>query len=120
MASDTEEKGADSEHQVQSTVKAFNTKKQHEITSSKKHLSIQICEKKISAQRPNFLTSPKIDAEERILSDFVAWRSGTTTLFLFGFSPPIDCLKIPAHRMRKPCYLLSGMRVLGGMGGTTC
>jgi hypothetical protein len=41
MASDTEEKDADSEHQIQSTVKAFNTKKQHEITSSKKRIISQ-------------------------------------------------------------------------------
>ncbi len=27
----------------------------------------------------------------------IAWRAGTTTLFLLGSQPPIDCLKIPAQ-----------------------
>ncbi len=32
--------------------------------------------------------SPEIDSEEKILSDNVAWRAGTTTLILLGSEPP--------------------------------
>jgi hypothetical protein len=40
----------------------------------------------IGNQTPNFLTfkSPRIDSKESILPAYVAWRAGTTTLFLLG------------------------------------
>jgi hypothetical protein len=47
----------------------------------------------------NILRSPRIDSKEPILPGYVAWRAGTTTLFLIG---SIGCLKIPA-----PVYTLN-------------
>ncbi len=41
--------------------------------------------------------SPRIGPKETIPSGCVAWRAGTTTLLLFRFLAPIDCLKIPAQ-----------------------
>ncbi len=38
--------------------------------------------------------SPGIDSEQLISPAYVAWRAGTTTLFLIGFSAPKDCSKI--------------------------
>ncbi len=34
--------------------------------------------------------------------EFLAWRAGTTTLFLLGSWPPIDCSKIPVLIMMYP------------------
>ncbi len=34
------------------------------------------------------LRSPAINFKESILPAYVAWRAGTTTLFLFGSLPP--------------------------------
>ncbi len=42
------------------------------------------------------LRSPRIDSKEPIPAGCVAWRAGTTTPFLLGSQPSIDCLKIPA------------------------
>ncbi len=44
-----------------------------------------------------FLRSLRIDSKESIPPACVAWRAGTTALFLLGsyFLAPIDCLKIP-------------------------
>ncbi len=39
---------------------------------------------KVRARIFKLLRSPKIDSKESILPAFVAWRAGTTTLFLFG------------------------------------
>jgi hypothetical protein len=51
---------------------------------------------------PDFLTfNPRIDSKEPILPGCVAWRAGTTTLFLLCSPPPSDCLKIPAPVMGK-------------------
>ncbi len=36
-----------------------------------------------------------LESKESIPPAYVAWRAGTTTLFLLGSS--IDCSKIPAH-----------------------
>jgi hypothetical protein len=36
-----------------------------------------------------------IDSKEYIPAAYVAWRAGTTTLFLIRSWPPIDCFKIP-------------------------
>ncbi len=41
------------------------------------------------------LRSPRIDSKDSIPTAYVAWGAGTTTLFLLGSLPPIECLKIP-------------------------
>jgi hypothetical protein len=45
-----------------------------------------------------------------VVPAYVAWRAGTTTLFLLDSWPPIDYLKIPAQesqsspiKLRKKC-----------------
>ncbi len=43
------------------------------------------------------LRSPWIDSKESIPPAYVAWRAGTTTLFLPGVPGPIDCSTIPAQ-----------------------
>ncbi len=43
------------------------------------------------------LRSPGIDSMETIPPAHVAWWASTTTVFLLGFWPPIDCYKIPAQ-----------------------
>ncbi len=37
------------------------------------------------AQILELLRSPRIDSKESIPPTYVAWRAGTTTLFIFGF-----------------------------------
>ncbi len=43
---------------------------------------------------------PGIDFTELNSPAYVAWRAGTTTLFLTRFLAPMDCLKIPALGVR--------------------
>jgi hypothetical protein len=49
------------------------------------------------------LRRPRLDSKESIPVAYVAWRAGTTTLFLLGFLAPTDCLKIPAERKIHFC-----------------
>jgi hypothetical protein len=51
------------------------------------------------------LRSPEIDSKEPIPPAFVVRRSGTITLFLLGFWPPIDCSKIQAQCICVLAYL---------------
>jgi hypothetical protein len=43
----------------------------------------------IEAEFFKLLRSPRIDSKEPIPPGFVAWRAGTTDLFLLGFNPYI-------------------------------
>ncbi len=53
---------------------------------------------KIRARIFKLLRSSRIDSKESIPPAYVAWRVGTTTLFLRSVpNPHIDCLKIPAQ-----------------------
>ncbi len=54
------------------------------------------------------IMEPGIYSKELIPLAYVAWRAGTTTLFLLA---PIDCLKIPAL---DPVHVLSARDRQGG------
>jgi hypothetical protein len=57
----------------------------------------------------NLFRSPRFDSVEPIPPGCVAWRAGTTTLFLLGSYPPIDCLKIPAQELdRRVTWMVNG------------
>jgi hypothetical protein len=45
------------------------------------------------------LRSPRIDSKEWIPPAYVAWRAGTTTLFLLGSLNTVDCSKTSAQDM---------------------
>jgi hypothetical protein len=51
-------------------------------------------------QRWYFLWSPGIDFKESIMSAYVGWRAGTTTLFQLESIAPRDCSKIPAQAVK--------------------
>ena len=51
----------------------------------------------IRARIFKLLRSPRIDSKDYIPPAYVAWRAGTTTLFLTRFLAPLNCSKIPAH-----------------------
>jgi hypothetical protein len=52
---------------------------------------------KYRARIYKLLRSPEIDSKESIPPAYVAWRVGTTTVFLLSFLASIGCSKVPAR-----------------------